>query len=160
MEKNERSCWKEKYQTERKLLVEFFQDVSRDWSYLTFLTTLAEKVVLCLWNFLIMQYVVWKWRRTVYRKNWISFRTGIIEMGWIWITQKVRSGTLGLFFFFSPSRKLWKKTWEWTIWSPDDTICDVSVENTNVVLECIGWGTASKDKYQCHFVTQITWTGN
>lgn len=97
--KNERSCWKEKYQTERKLLVEFFQDASRDWSYLTFLTTLAEKVVLCSWNFLIMQYVVWMWRRTVYRKNWISFRTGIIEIGWIWITQKVRSGTSGLVIF-------------------------------------------------------------
>jgi len=61
---------------------------------------------------------------------------------------------------FSPSRKLWKKTWEWIIWSPDDTICDMPVENTNGVLKYIRWGISSKHKYQCRFVTQITSAGN
>lgn len=126
--KIEISLWKKKYQTGRKLLVEFFQDVSRDWSYLTFLTTLAEKVVLCSWNFLIMQYVVWMWRRTIYRKNWISFRTGIIEMRWIWITQKVRSGTLGLIIFLQAGS--FEKI---VIWSLEDVL----VENIDIILKCI-----------------------
>lgn len=52
-----------------------------------------------------------------------------------------------------------KKTWEWTIWLPDDTICDVPMENINVV-RCIHWRTCSKDKQGCHFVTQITSNGN
>lgn len=60
---------------------------------------------------------------------------------------------------FSPSRKLWKKTWEWTIWLPDDTICDVPTGNINVI-RCITWGTCSKDKYGCHFVTQLTSEGS
>lgn len=49
---------------------------------------------------------------------------------------------------FSPSRKLWKKTWEWIIWSLDGTIRDVPVENISMVLESVRWGTSSKDKYQ------------
>lgn len=60
---------------------------------------------------------------------------------------------------FSPSRKLWKKTWEQTIWLPDDTICDVPMGNINVI-RCIMWGACSKDKYGCHFVTHITSEGS
>lgn len=59
-----------------------------------------------------------------------------------------------LFFFFPQAGSFEKR--------PGNGLFDhqmtqyVPVENTNVVLECIGWGTSSKDKYQCHFVTQIT----
>lgn len=59
---------------------------------------------------------------------------------------------------FSPSRKLWKNLGI-TIWLPDDTICDGPMENINVI-RCIMWGTCSKAKYGCHFVTQISSNGS